>query len=119
MKKKQIAKPWGHYETLHLEEGFQVKRIQVEPGRRLSYQKHARRSERWVIIRGEGLFVLEGKSFPVAAGSFVEIPAGALHRIQATGKSPLVFVEVQLGDYLGEDDIVRVDDDYQRTGSAL
>jgi mannose-6-phosphate isomerase-like protein (cupin superfamily) len=110
----RVQKPWGNYETLRLEEGFQVKRIEVSPGHRLSYQTHARRAEKWTIVRGSGLVVLNDREYPAAAGSVFEIPIGAKHRIQNTASTPLIFVEVQIGDYLGEEDIIRLEDDYRR-----
>ncbi len=110
----KVEKPWGFYETLYTESGFQVKRIQVNAGQRLSYQKHARRAEKWTIVKGSGKVVLNGKETAVTPGSTADIPAGASHRMWNTGSQPLVFIEVQVGDYLGEDDIVRLEDDYKR-----
>ncbi len=112
----KVEKPWGFYETLHIEAGFQVKRIQVNPGARLSYQKHARRAEKWTVVKGEGKAVLDGKETAVRPGSVIAVPVGSAHRMWNTGKAPLVFIEVQIGDYLGEDDIVRLEDDYNRAG---
>jgi mannose-6-phosphate isomerase-like protein (cupin superfamily) len=109
-----VRKPWGGYRVLHEEKGFLVKRIEVNPGARLSLQKHRRRSEKWTVVAGTGVATLDGREIPVRAGSSLEVPAGALHRMANTGKGPLVFIEVMLGDYLGEDDIVRVEDDYNR-----
>lgn len=114
----QVVKPWGNYEVLCLEEGFQVKRIEVSPGHRLSYQVHAKRSEKWTIVRGQGLVTLNDKPIQVCPGSIVEVAIGAKHRIHNTGKEILVFVEVQLGSYLGEDDIQRLEDDYKRGEST-
>jgi len=111
---EKVKKPWGTYEVLRIEEGFQVKRIEVNPGHRLSYQKHAKRAERWTIITGKGLVILDGKEIPVQAGSVIAVNMGQAHRIGNKGNSPLVFVEVQLGNYLEEDDIVRLEDDYNR-----
>ena len=108
-------KPWGNYRVLHKEEGIQVKRVELKPGCRLSLQKHARRSEKWTIISGSGVATLGAKENPVQKGSLVEVPVGVVHRIQNTDSGPLVFIEVQLGDYLGEDDIVRLEDDFGRT----
>ena len=109
------TKPWGNYRVLHKEEGVQVKRVELKPGCRLSLQKHARRLEKWTIISGSGVATLGPKENPVRKGSTVDVPAGAIHRIQNTGSGPLVFIEIQLGDYLGEDDIVRLEDDFGRT----
>lgn len=108
-------RPWGNYEVLLLEEGYQVKRIVVLPGHRLSLQKHARRTEIWTVVDGEGIVTVDSTETPVQRGSYTVIPKGSAHRIACTGGKPLVFVEVQLGDYLGEDDIVRLEDDYKRS----
>ena len=107
-------RPWGAYTVLAEAEDFKVKTIEVQPGQRLSYQKHSRRSEHWFVVGGEGIVTLDGHSIDVRRGDAVDVPAGAAHRIQNTGNIPLVFVEVQHGDYFGEDDIVRLDDDYGR-----
>lgn len=111
---KQVDKPWGNYQLLHTEQGFQVKRILVNSKCRLSLQKHARRAEKWTVVQGSGVAVLEGREIPVSAGSTVDVGVGETHRMWNTGKTPLVFIEVQIGDYLGEDDIVRIEDDYKR-----
>jgi len=107
-------RPWGAYTVLAEAEDFKVKTLEVRPGQRLSYQKHARRAEHWLVVGGEGVVTLDGNSIDVRRGDAVDVPAGAAHRIQSTGSVPLVFVEVQLGDYFGEDDILRLDDDYGR-----
>jgi mannose-6-phosphate isomerase len=107
-------RPWGAYTVLAEAEDFKVKTLEVQPGQRLSYQKHSRRSEHWFVVGGEGVVTLDGNSIDVRRGDAVDVPAGAAHRIQNTGSVPLVFVEVQHGDYFGEDDIVRLDDDYGR-----
>ena len=108
-------RPWGSYEVLADEVDHKVKRIVVEPGKRLSYQRHARRSEHWFVLSGQGRFVLDDVESTVAAGTAVDIPAGSAHRIENTGTTePLVFIEVQHGTYFGEDDIVRLEDDFGR-----
>jgi mannose-6-phosphate isomerase-like protein (cupin superfamily) len=107
-------RPWGKYYKLFQEPGVWVKRVEVNPGARLSLQKHARRSEKWVFVTGEGLAVINGDEIPVEPGSVVDVPLGAVHRIGNTGKTPLVFIEVATGDYLAEDDITRLQDDYSR-----
>ena len=96
------------------EPGHKVKRISVAPGKRLSYQVHAKRSEHWFIVSGEGLVVLDGVEHVVKGGSTVDVHLGTKHRIKNTGSDPLVFIEVQYGSYFGEDDIVRFDDDFGR-----
>ena len=108
------VKPWGNYEILYQGPGYQVKRVEVKAGLRLSLQKHSKRSEKWTIVGGTGLAVLGTESLPIEIGSSLRIPAGMLHRIHNTGNEPLVFIEVQFGKYLGEDDIVRVEDDFNR-----
>lgn len=111
-------RPWGHYVVLDDGgETYKVKTMQVSPGHRLSLQSHARRSEHWFVVGGTGLVWLDDERVPVQAGSAVDIPIGTRHRVECVGVGPLVFVEVQLGDYFGEDDIVRYDDDYGRSDS--
>ena len=107
-------RPWGGY--LVLEDGptHKVKRITVRAEQKLSYQQHARRSEHWFVVAGRGVVVLDGEMLPVTAGLAVDVPAGSAHRIHNTGKEDLVFIEVQHGEYFGEDDIVRLEDDYGR-----
>ena len=91
-----------------------VKQIVVNPGKRLSYQTHARRSEHWFVVKGVGTVTLDGSDVAVAAGTAVDVPMGTAHRIENAGAEDLVFVEVQHGSYFGEDDIVRLDDDFGR-----
>lgn len=108
-------RPWGSYEVLSDEDDHKVKRIVVEPGKRLSYQRHSQRSEHWFFLRGDGRFVLDDVEHDVVAGQAVDIPVGCAHRIENTSADEqLVFIEVQHGSYFGEDDIVRLDDDYGR-----
>jgi mannose-6-phosphate isomerase-like protein (cupin superfamily) len=111
-------RPWGGYEVLADERTHKVKRITVEPGQRLSYQRHALRAEHWFVVGGEGVVTLEGEERPVAVGSAVDVPFGVAHRIASMGTEPLVFVEVQHGSSFGEDDIERLDDDYGRAETA-
>jgi len=112
------ARPWGSYTVLDEGEGYKVKRIEVLSGKRLSYQKHAHRAEHWMIVNGTAKVTLEGHELVRAVGDTVDIPIGAAHRIENTGPERLVFIEVQRGTYLGEDDIVRLQDDFGRVGSA-
>jgi mannose-6-phosphate isomerase len=108
-------RPWGEYTVLDEGADFKVKRITVTAGKRLSYQRHARRSEHWLVVHGAGRVTLDGNEFDVLAGTAVDVPVGGAHRIANTGiTQPLIFIEVQRGDYFGEDDIVRLDDDYGR-----
>lgn len=111
----ESKRPWGRYDILRREPGIQVKRIEVDPGKRFSLQKHQKRSERWIVIAGAGLATVGQKEIPVGKGSFLDIPIGEIHRLENTGKSPLIFIEVQFGDYLAEDDIVRLQDDFGRS----
>jgi mannose-6-phosphate isomerase len=108
------ARPWGTYLVLDDEVGHKVKRITVRPGRRLSYQRHSCRSEHWFVVLGTGVVTLDGEAISVGTGVAIDVPAGTAHRIHNTGDDDLVFIEVQHGDYFGEDDIVRLDDDYGR-----
>jgi mannose-6-phosphate isomerase len=98
--------------------GYQVKRIEVLPGKRLSYQTHKFRAEHWFIVQGEALVTLDGTDLRLDVGGMVDIPIGAAHRIANPGSDLLIFVEVQRGEYLGEDDIVRLSDDFGRERSA-
>lgn len=111
-------RPWGSYTVLEdaEAEGFKVKRIMVQPGQRLSYQRHAQRAEHWFIVAGTATVTLDDVEHEVPAGSAVDIAVGMAHRVENRGTEALLFVEVQQGAYLGEDDIVRLSDDYGRTG---
>lgn len=110
-------RPWGSYTVLDEAADYKVKRITVAPGKRLSYQRHARRQEHWLIVEGAGCVTLDGSDFDVAPGAAVDVPVGAAHRIANSDTAqPLVFIEVQRGDYFGEDDIVRIADDFGRAG---
>lgn len=107
-------RPWGWFEVLHEEPGLKVKRILVRPGRRLSLQSHEQRAENWVIVAGRALFTLDGAERTLEANQAVYIPQRGRHRIENPGGNDLVFIEVQTGTYLGEDDIVRYQDDFNR-----
>ena len=107
--------PWGSWEVLKDEMKFKVKKIVMSPGQRLSYQRHQRREEHWMVTQGEALVVLDGKDVPLKAGQAIDIPKGAAHRVGNPGDKQMVFIEVQRGDYFGEDDIERLDDDYGRS----
>jgi len=113
---KEETPPWGRWIVLDEGDHYKVKRFEVHPGRRMSYQRHARRQEHWRIVHGEGRVTLDGEEIAVSAGDGVEIPVETAHRIENTGARALVVIEVQQGDYLGEDDIVRLEDDYGRSG---
>jgi mannose-6-phosphate isomerase len=107
-------RPWGLFQVLDEGEGFKVKRIEVLPGKRLSYQKHAHRKEHWMVVTGIARVTLDGKQIDVSAGSAIDIPKGSAHRVENPGAERMIFIEVQQGDYLGEDDIVRLEDDFGR-----
>ena len=110
-------RPWGTFTVLDEAEGYKVKRIEVFPGKRLSYQKHARRAEHWFVVSGVAKVTLDDKDVLVHSGESIDIAVGAAHRVENPGAETLVFIEVQRGDYLGEDDIVRLQDDFGRTQS--
>lgn len=107
-------RPWGYYVILSDEPDHKVKRIIVFPGKRLSLQRHKHRSEHWHVIKGEALVTLENTQLTLKDGESVDIPFGAIHRIENRGKEDLAFIEVQRGDYFGEDDIERLEDDFGR-----
>jgi mannose-6-phosphate isomerase len=107
-------RPWGSFTVLDEGPGYKVKRIEVLPGKRLSYQRHARRAEHWMVVAGTARVTLDGEDVTVRLGETVDISVGAAHRIQNPGADTLVFIEIQRGDYLGEDDITRIEDDFGR-----
>src|SRR4029077_15602897 len=107
-------RPWGSFTVLDEGEGFKVKRIEVLPGKRLSYQKHSQRAEHWVVVQGAAKVTLDDRDIIVAAGEAIDIKIGAAHRVENPGSELLIFIEVQRGGYLGEDDIVRLQDDFGR-----
>ena len=107
-------RPWGKYYVLADEPNYKLKRIEVLPGHRLSYQYHYKRQEAWTIVQGTAEITLDGEEKIYNYGETAYIPLGAKHRIKNVGEDLLVFVEVQTGTYFGEDDIVRIEDDYDR-----
>jgi len=107
-------RPWGWFEILFEEAQLKIKRIMVKPGKRLSLQSHQRRAENWVIVQGQALFTLDEKTCHLGPRQAVFIPEKARHRIENPGQENLVFIEVQTGSYLGEDDITRFQDDFDR-----
>ena len=111
---EKSERPWGRYEVLQEGGTYKVKSIHVSPGKRLSYQRHQKRSEHWYVTQGTGEVTLDGEIQRVSQGSIVEIPQGMLHRMSNTGSRELIFIEVQTGIYFGEDDIERVEDDFGR-----
>jgi len=112
---REVHRPWGSYDSIDMAEGFQVKRIKVKPGARLSLQSHARRAEHWVVVRGTARVTRDNDVFELFANQSTYIPIGAKHRLENPGKDMLELIEVQSGDYLGEDDIVRYEDVYGRS----
>jgi mannose-6-phosphate isomerase len=111
-----VEKPWGSYRVLEERPTYKVKRIEVHPGHRLSYQRHAHRAEHWFVIAGAARVTLDGEQQEVPSGRAVDIPVGSAHRVENPGGDSLVLIEVQTGDYFGEDDIERLSDDYGRVG---
>jgi mannose-1-phosphate guanylyltransferase/mannose-6-phosphate isomerase len=111
---RRVHRPWGSYESVADGERYQVKRITVAPGQSLSLQKHFRRSEHWVVVEGTALVHIDGVETELVADQSTYVPLGAVHRLSNPGSTPLNLIEVQSGDYLGEDDIVRLADDYAR-----
>lgn len=107
-------RPWGSFTILEEQASYKVKRIEVLPGKRLSYQRHEKRGEHWMVVRGQAVVTLEGKAIPLSTGQSVDIPQKAAHRIFNPGKESLVFIEIQTGEYFGEDDIIRIEDDFGR-----
>ena len=107
-------RPWGTFTVLDEGENFKVKRIEVLPGKRLSYQKHAQRAEHWVVVQGTAKVTLDDRNLIVTTGQAIDIAIGSAHRVENPGDELLIFIEVQRGDYLGEDDIVRLQDDFGR-----
>ena len=107
-------RPWGSWHVIDVEDGFKVKRIHVNPGSRLSLQTHEQRSEHWVVVQGTATATVGEDVIAVPTGESIDVPLGAKHRLANDGDEELVIIEVQLGSYTGEDDIVRLEDDYGR-----
>ena len=112
---RRVYRPWGYYETLDEGIGFQVKRLMVKPASRISLQRHRRRAEHWVVVSGRAKVTRGNEVMTLGANESTYIPIGEKHRLENVGADPLFVIEVQSGDYLGEDDIERFDDDYRRT----
>ncbi len=116
-RQREDHRPWGFYQVLADQPDHKIKRIIVYPGKRLSLQRHQRRSEHWQIIKGKAIVTRDNQEIELHPGASIDIPRGAIHRIANPGQENLVFIEIQLGDYFGEDDIERIEDDYGRTTS--
>lgn len=112
---REVHRPWGSYDSVDQDDGFQVKRIKVKPGARLSLQSHKHRAEHWIVVRGTARVTRDNDVFDLHANQSTYIPLGAKHRLENPGTQMLELIEVQSGDYLGEDDIVRYEDVYGRS----
>jgi len=113
-KENFFERPCGNYYNALEESGFKIKKIVVKPQSRLSLQSHTHRSEHWVVVQGDALITLDDKEVKMTRDQYIYIPKGSIHRLQNLGEDDLVLGEVQLGAYLGEDDIKRYQDDYNR-----
>jgi mannose-6-phosphate isomerase len=110
------VRPWGSFEILQESDIHKVKLIIVLPGKRLSYQRHEKRAEHWFIVSGEAEVTIDGDVRRMSSGNSIDIGIGVAHRISNIGADELKFIEVQTGTYFGEDDIIRLDDDFGRAG---
>ncbi len=111
---RKIFRPWGYYDSIDRGEGFQVKRILVNPGQKLSLQKHNHRSEHWVVVKGKAQVTCGEKTFQLIENQSTYVSLGKVHRLENIEDTSLEIIEIQTGSYLGEDDIIRIDDDYER-----
>jgi mannose-6-phosphate isomerase len=107
-------RPWGTFYVIHDEKNYKIKRIEVLPGKRLSYQFHNKRSECWTIIKGTALITIDNNDFRPNEGDSITINVKSKHRVENVGTTDLIFIEVQTGTYFGEDDIIRIEDDFKR-----
>ena len=108
------ARPWGTFENLVDKDYCKVKEIVIKPQQAPSYQFHYKRNETWVLVKGSGTLTLDDVDTHVESGQTVQVPVGTKHRLRNTSDEDLVFIEIQWGEYFGEDDIVRLEDDYDR-----
>ncbi len=115
---RKVYRPWGHYDSIGIEDTFQIKRIFINPGSSISLQKHFHRSEHWVVVSGTAEITRDDETFILTINQSTYIPLGTVHRLKNPGRIPLEIVEVQSGSYLGEDDIVRIEDEYGREKEA-
>ncbi|MGM0461343.1 MAG: phosphomannose isomerase type II C-terminal cupin domain [Fibrobacterota bacterium] len=109
-----VTRPWGAYTVIEDQQTYKVKRINVTAGKRLSLQSHAKRDELWTIVKGQGVVTLDALEIEVSYGKTIDIHRGQKHRITNTSQEELIFIEVQTGEYFGEDDIIRYEDDFGR-----
>ena len=110
----RVHRPWGWYQRIEIGPRFQVKRILVKPGARLSLQKHVHRAEHWVVVHGTAEVSVDERTWLMKENEAAYIPLGAVHRLANPGKIPVEMIEVQVGSYTGEDDIIRIEDIYGR-----
>ncbi|MCU0940939.1 MAG: cupin domain-containing protein, partial [Hydrogenophaga sp.] len=115
---RRVARPWGWYDSIDMGDRFQVKRIGVKPGASLSLQKHHHRAEHWIVVRGTAEVTRGAEVFLLSENQSTYIPIGEVHRLHNPGRMDLEMIEVQSGAYLGEDDIVRLEDRYGREPAA-
>ena len=111
---RKVYRPWGYFDSIDYGEGFQVKRLFINPGAKLSLQKHQKRAEHWVVVKGIALVTCGEKKYKLTENQSTYIPKGEIHRLENREKNPLEIIEIQTGSYLGEDDIIRLEDDYER-----
>ncbi|MFC1478373.1 phosphomannose isomerase type II C-terminal cupin domain [Candidatus Margulisiibacteriota bacterium] len=109
-----VERPWGKYTILEMGDTYKIKKVEVNPQQRLSLQKHLHRSEHWVVVSGTAVVICGDKELTLNVNQSTYVPVDTAHRLENPGKIPLVIIEVQNGEYLEEDDIVRFDDDYGR-----
>ena len=114
IKGKENIRPWGRYDILGVDVNYKVKEIKVNPGQRLSYQYHNSRDEYWVIVKGTAEVTIDSKVHYLKSGDMITIKRSQKHRVKNTSSDTLSFIEIQLGEYFGEDDIIRLEDDYKR-----
>jgi mannose-1-phosphate guanylyltransferase/mannose-6-phosphate isomerase len=112
---RKIYRPWGYFDSIDLGDSFQVKRLLINPGAKISLQKHLHRAEHWVVVKGLATITSGEKIIELKINQSTFIPKGTIHRVENRQDSPLEIIEVQTGDYLGEDDIIRIEDDYDRS----
>ena len=112
---RKVYRPWGYFDSIDYGEGFQVKRLFINPGAKLSLQKHQKRAEHWVVVKGIALVTCGEKKYKLTENQSTYIPKGEIHRLENCEKIPLEIIEIQTGNYLGEDDIIRLEDDYERS----
>ena len=112
---RKVYRPWGYFDSIDYGEGFQVKRLFINPGAKISLQKHQKRAEHWIVVKGIALVTCGEKIYKLTENQSTYIPKGEIHRLENCEKIPLEIIEIQTGNYLGEDDIIRLEDDYERS----